>query len=111
MKLRVAMIVTAIVLGGEWAGSAQLIRQPEPEGVSRAFHANSGPGDAVALASALPDWASQADRAGRAAPFAANGALMRHDIPEPTTFIAGALLLLPFVASALRILRKRRKAA
>jgi hypothetical protein len=30
-------------------------------------------------------------------------------VPEPTTIIAGALLLLPFVASALRIARKRRK--
>ena len=29
---------------------------------------------------------------------------------EPTTMIAGALLLLPFGASTLRMLRKRRKA-
>jgi hypothetical protein len=28
-------------------------------------------------------------------------------VPEPTTMIAGALLLLPFGASTLRILRKR----
>ena len=30
-----------------------------------------------------------------------------HQVPEPTTIIAGALLLLPFGASTLRILRKR----
>jgi hypothetical protein len=30
-----------------------------------------------------------------------------HQVPEPTTMIAGALLLLPFGASTLRILRKR----
>jgi hypothetical protein len=30
-----------------------------------------------------------------------------HQVPEPTTMIAGALLLLPFAASTLRILRKR----
>jgi hypothetical protein len=31
-------------------------------------------------------------------------------VPEPTTIIAGALLLLPFGASTLRMLRKSRKA-
>jgi hypothetical protein len=31
-------------------------------------------------------------------------------VPEPTTMIAGALLLLPFGASTLRILRKTRTA-
>ena len=31
-------------------------------------------------------------------------------VPEPTTVIAGSLLLLPFAASALRILRKNRTA-
>jgi hypothetical protein len=31
-------------------------------------------------------------------------------VPEPTTMIAGALLLLPFGASTLRILRKNRTA-
>jgi hypothetical protein len=31
-------------------------------------------------------------------------------VPEPTTMVAGALLLLPFGASALRILRKKRAA-
>jgi hypothetical protein len=31
-------------------------------------------------------------------------------VPEPTTMIAGALLLLPFGASTLRVLRKHRKA-
>jgi hypothetical protein len=31
-------------------------------------------------------------------------------VPEPTTMIAGALLLLPFGASTLRILRKRQVA-
>ena len=31
-------------------------------------------------------------------------------VPEPTTMIAAALLLLPFGASALRMLRKSRKA-
>ena len=31
-------------------------------------------------------------------------------VPEPKTMIAGALLLLPFGASALRTLRKSRKA-
>jgi hypothetical protein len=31
-------------------------------------------------------------------------------VPEPTTMIAGALLLLPFGASTLRILRKGRAA-
>jgi len=31
-----------------------------------------------------------------------------HQVPEPTTMIAGALLLLPFGASTLRILRKNR---
>jgi hypothetical protein len=31
-------------------------------------------------------------------------------VPEPTTMIAGALLLLPFGASTLRLLRKTRKA-
>ena len=30
-------------------------------------------------------------------------------VPEPTTLIAGALLLLPFGASTLRILRKRQR--
>jgi hypothetical protein len=33
-----------------------------------------------------------------------------HQVPEPTTVISGALLLLPFGASALRILRKNRTA-
>ena len=33
-----------------------------------------------------------------------------HQVPEPTTIIAGALLLLPFGASTLRILRKNRTA-
>ena len=32
------------------------------------------------------------------------------ECPEPTTMIVGALLLLPFGASALRLLRKSRKA-
>jgi large repetitive protein len=32
-------------------------------------------------------------------------------VPEPTTMIAGALLLLPFGASAIRILRNRKQAA
>jgi hypothetical protein len=31
-------------------------------------------------------------------------------IPEPTTMIAGALLLLPFAASTLRMVRKNRTA-
>jgi hypothetical protein len=31
-------------------------------------------------------------------------------VPEPTTLIAGALLLLPFGASTLRILRRNRVA-
>ena len=31
-------------------------------------------------------------------------------VPEPTTFIAGALLLLPFGASTLRMVRKKRAA-
>jgi hypothetical protein len=31
-------------------------------------------------------------------------------VPEPTTIIAGALLLLPFGASTVRILRKNRTA-
>jgi hypothetical protein len=31
-------------------------------------------------------------------------------VPEPTTMIAGALLLLPFGASTLRILRKKQTA-
>jgi hypothetical protein len=31
-------------------------------------------------------------------------------VPEPTTMIAGAMLLLPFGASTLRILRKNRTA-
>jgi len=31
-------------------------------------------------------------------------------VPEPTTLIAGALLLLPFGASTLRLLRKNRAA-
>ena len=31
-------------------------------------------------------------------------------VPEPTTFIAGALLLLPFGASTLRMLRKKQVA-
>jgi hypothetical protein len=31
-------------------------------------------------------------------------------VPEPTTMIAGALLLLPFGASTLRVLRKHRGA-
>jgi|ERR1035438_3449382 hypothetical protein len=33
-----------------------------------------------------------------------------HQVPEPTTMIAGALLLLPFGASTLRMLRKNRTA-
>jgi hypothetical protein len=33
-----------------------------------------------------------------------------HQVPEPTTMLAGALLLLPFGASTLRILRKRQMA-
>jgi hypothetical protein len=33
-----------------------------------------------------------------------------HEVPEPTTMIAGALLLLPFGASTLRILRKKQTA-
>jgi hypothetical protein len=33
-----------------------------------------------------------------------------HQVPEPTTVIAGALLLLPFGASTVRILRKRQTA-
>ena len=43
---------------------------------------------------------------------AANGALATGfaAVPEPTTVIAGALLLLPFAASAVRIVRKNRKA-
>jgi hypothetical protein len=31
-----------------------------------------------------------------------------HQVPEPTTVLAGALLLLPFGASTLRILRRNR---
>jgi hypothetical protein len=31
-------------------------------------------------------------------------------VPEPTTFIAGALLLLPFAASTIRFIRKTRTA-
>jgi len=31
-------------------------------------------------------------------------------VPEPSTYVAGALMLLPFGASALRIIRKNRKA-
>ena len=33
-----------------------------------------------------------------------------HQVPEPATMIAGALLLLPFGASTLRVLRKRQTA-
>jgi hypothetical protein len=33
------------------------------------------------------------------------------DVPEPTTIVAGALLLLPFGASTIRILRKQNRAA
>lgn len=36
--------------------------------------------------------------------------LLGTPIPEPSTMVAGALLLLPFSASALRVLRKSRKA-
>jgi hypothetical protein len=35
---------------------------------------------------------------------------VQSEVPEPTTMIAGALLLLPFGASALRMLRKNRTA-
>jgi hypothetical protein len=38
------------------------------------------------------------------------GGIGEFDVPEPTTIIAGALLLLPFGASTLRILRKRQTA-
>jgi hypothetical protein len=38
------------------------------------------------------------------------GNVVPNAVPEPTTIIAGALLLLPFGASALRILRKTRTA-
>jgi hypothetical protein len=31
-------------------------------------------------------------------------------VPEPSTYLAGALLLLPFGASAIRVLRRNREA-
>jgi hypothetical protein len=111
MKLRVAMIATAMVLGIVWSGSGQLIRQSDSDGVSRVVLASSSPGDSAALASMPPGRAVTVDGIGQATPTASNRVPKRQDIPEPTTIIAGALLLLPFVASALRILRKRRKAA
>jgi hypothetical protein len=33
-----------------------------------------------------------------------------YEVPEPTTMIAGVLLLLPFGATTLRMLRKKRAA-
>ncbi len=36
--------------------------------------------------------------------------VVANPVPEPTTMIAGALLLIPFGASTLRMLRKSRKA-
>ena len=44
--------------------------------------------------------------AGEGQEFIAKGV----EVPEPTTMIAGALLLLPFGASTLRMLRKNRAA-
>jgi len=40
----------------------------------------------------------------------ANGEEQVHIVPEPTTAIAGVLMLLPFGASAFRILRKKQAA-
>jgi hypothetical protein len=43
-------------------------------------------------------------------PLDASGAPAATPVPEPTTMVAGVLLLLPFGASALRMLRKNRAA-
>ena len=50
------------------------------------------------------DWGLQSPAPGMYARFDVT------EVPEPTTMIAGALLLLPFGASTLRMLRKNRKA-
>ncbi|MGA3181085.1 MAG: hypothetical protein ABSF38_12130 [Verrucomicrobiota bacterium] len=111
MRLKVATMVAAMALGIAWIGSAQMICPQYFDAAGQAVPATSGPASPVALALVLPGWAVTADGAEQATPTVANGAVRRNNIPEPTTIIAGMLLLLPFAASALRILRKRRKAA
>ncbi len=65
------------------------------------------------MLAALPSLTVQADLVGLVDVSTANSGqnyVVPNPVPEPTTMIAGALLLLPFGASALRILRKGRKA-
>ena len=61
------------------------------------FSENAAPG--YGLYGYPPQWSPSVDNGTATISLAA--------VPEPTTMIAGALLLLPFGASTLRILRKR----
>jgi hypothetical protein len=63
--------------------------------------------EAAAMLAALPGLTAQADLIALVSPSGQNYIVA---VPEPTTMIAGALLLLPFGASTLRILRKRQAA-
>jgi len=59
------------------------------------------------MLSALPNLTAKADLMAIVSPDGQSYVV----VPEPTTMIAGALLLLPFGASTLRVLRRHRKQA
>jgi len=63
--------------------------------------------EAASMLASLPGLNLEAGLQGLASPTTQNYVV---PVPEPTTMIAGALLLLPFGASTLRILRKNRTA-
>jgi hypothetical protein len=68
-------------------------------GIQVNLFSTTGYGYGYSLYGYPPAWVPQVDNGTATISLAA--------VPEPTTMIAGALLLLPFGASTLRILRKR----
>jgi len=58
----------------------------------------------------LQGWTSLGTGSHGAIPECPPGPIGGHPVPEPTTMLAGALMLLPFGVSTLRMLRKRQVA-
>lgn len=90
--------------GSAWYNQAVLWFGPSSGWLSGGIEGGTGVNDVNGvLGNATKYISASFQNAGAIATFSS-------DVPEPTTLIAGAMLLLPFGASTLRILRKNRAA-
>jgi hypothetical protein len=91
----------------EIEGGGQLLGNGKPGYTVTASGNNSVTTETATMLTALTGLNAEADLVAIVSP---DGQSYVVAVPEPTTMLAGALLLLPFGASMLRILRKTRTA-